>query len=122
PRLDRSRGEGAQISARNRREVRVGGGRRSALVFPKLGRELVRRDDVDAGMAPPQLVRNRPLVRRLTKREEQADGDCLRVAEVGKRVDGKRLELPLRTDATANAVAALERHERLRMLRAEAIE
>ena len=75
--------ERAQVAGRDRREVRVGRGRRGALVLPELGRDLVRRDDVDAGMPPPQLRRDGLLVRRVAEREEEADGDRLRVAESG---------------------------------------
>ena len=122
PRLGRRAGERAQVARRDRPEVGVGGGRRRALVLPELGRDLVRGDDVDAGMAPPQLRRDRLLVRRIAEREQQADGDRLRVAEVGKRVELERLELALRPEPAAHAVAALERHERLGMLGAEAVE
>ena len=73
-------------------------------------------------MAPPQLGRDGLLVRRVAEREEEADGDRLRLAELGERVEVERLELALRPEPAADAVAALERHERLRMLGAEAVE
>ena len=62
PGLGRSRRQRAQVAGRHGREVRVGGGRRRALVLPELGRDLVRRDHVDTGMAAAQLRRDRPLV------------------------------------------------------------
>ena len=77
------RGERAQVARRDRREVRVGGRRRGALVLAELGRDLVRGDDVHAGMPPAQLGRHGRLVGRVAEREEQADGDGLGVAESG---------------------------------------
>jgi len=62
PGLRGGRSERAQVARRAGREVGVGGRRRGALVLPELGRELVRRDDVDAGMAAPQLGRDRLLM------------------------------------------------------------
>ena len=43
-------------------EVRVGDCRRGALVLTELGRDLVRGDDVHAGMTSSQLFRYRALV------------------------------------------------------------
>ena len=60
PRLGRRARERAQVARRDRREIGVGGGRRGALVLAELGRDLVRRDDVHAGMAPPQLAPRPP--------------------------------------------------------------
>src|SRR2546423_13808585 len=82
----------------------------------------MRRDDVDAGVSPPQFVRDGLLVGRIAEREEQADGDCLRGGEVGQRVEVERLELSLAADPTTNAGTAIQRDERLRMLGAEAVE
>src|SRR5581483_12192336 len=114
------RSERAEIAGRDRREIRVGGRRRGALVLAELGSDLVRRDDVHAGMTPPQLVRDRALVRRIPKREQEAHGDGVDLAHV--RDLPERLELAAGAETSAHAVAALERDERLRMLRAQAIE
>ena len=65
-------------------------------------------------MPPSQLLCDRPLVRRIAEGEEQAHGDRLRVADVGQRREIERLELAVGPEAPANAVAALERDERLR--------
>src|SRR5579884_4556653 len=73
-------------------------------------------------MAAAQLRRDGLLVRRVAEREEQADGNRLHVAEVGQRVEVERLELSLGTDPAADAVAALERHEGVGVLRAEPVE
>src|SRR5881394_2357030 len=71
-------------------------------------------------MSAAELVRDRPLVRRIAEREQQADGDGVDVADV--RYVPERLELSVRPDAAADAVAALERHERRGMPRTQAIE
>ena len=73
----------------------------------------------DGGAAAPR----RPLARATRPgTKEQADGDRLRVADVGQRRQVERLELSVRPNATAYAIRALERNERRRMLVAEAVE
>ena len=76
-------GERAQVAAEQRAEVGVGRGGRGALVLPELRRRLVRGDDVRVRVPAPQLRDDRLLVRRVAEGEEQADGDRLRVPEVG---------------------------------------
>src|SRR5439155_23499138 len=63
-----------------------------------------------------------PLVRSLAERKQDAHGDSLDVAHVGKRAEVERLELALRPKPAAHAVTALERYERLRVLGTEAVE
>ena len=74
-----------------------------------------------AGIAAPKLVRDRALVPRVPEREEEADGDRLRV-ELRQRLEVERLELAVPPDATSNADAALQRDERLGMLCAGPVE
>jgi hypothetical protein len=121
-RLPRARGERPQVPAGHGREVRVRRGRRRALVLPELRRDLVRRDDVEARVPPPQLGRDRVLVAGVAEREEQADRHRLGVADVRKRGEVERLQLAVGAEAAADAVAALERDERLRMRLAQAIQ
>ena len=74
------------------------------------------------GWRRAQLARDGLLVRRVAKREEEADRDRLGLVELGERVEVERLELALRPEPAPDAVAPLERDERLRMLGAEAVE
>src|SRR5581483_9336317 len=87
-----------------------------------LGRHLVRGDDVDARMPPAQLRRHGALVRGVAEREEQADRDRLRVADVRNRAEIERLQLAVRAETPTHAEAALERDERLRVRLAESIQ
>ena len=121
------RGRGAlerlEVAGDRRPEVGVDRRRRGSLVLAQLGRELVRGDDPRARQAAPQLLRHRALVRRVAEREQQADGDRLDVlGELRQRVELQRLEHAVGADPLAHAVAALERHERLRMRGAEPVE
>ena len=111
------RSEGAEVSAQDRAEVRVDHRRRRPLVLAELGSDLVGGDDVGAGMAAAKLGCDRLLVAVVPESEEETDGDRLRV-ELGKRCEIERLQLSVPPDATAHADRALERNERLRMLRA----
>src|SRR2546423_346935 len=71
----------------------------------------------------PQLVRPRPFMRGVAEGEEQAHGDSLDVAtELRERAERERLEHAVGADPLADAVTALERHERLRMRRTEPVE
>ena len=103
-RLARTVGERPQVSRRNRREIRVRGGRRGALVLAELRRDLVRRDDVHTGMPLAQLGRDRSLVRRVAKREQQTDRDRLDVADIGQRGEVERLQLAVRPEPPTHAV------------------
>jgi len=94
----RGAGKRTQVARRHRREIRVGGGCRRALVFAKLGRDLVRCDDVHARMPRAQLVGNRRLVPRVTKRKQQAHRDGFCVAHVGQGRQIERRELALGAD------------------------
>ena len=113
--------EAPQVAGEHRAEVRVDRGRRGALVLAELRCYLVRGDDVRARHPAPQLGRDRPLVVGPVEREEQAHGYGLRL-DLGQRLEVERLEHAVRADALAHAEAALERHERLGMARAEAVE
>ena len=75
-----------------------------------------------AGMPQAQLVRDGGLVSRVAEREEQADGDSLCVADVRQGREIERLELAVGAEAPLHAVAALERHERLGLRRAQPIQ
>ena len=63
----------------------------------------------------------RALVLRVPEGEEEADGDRVGV-ERGKRVEVERRELAVLAHAPVHAEAALERHERRRMLGARPVE
>ena len=81
----------------------------------------MRRDDTGVWETASQLRHDCTLVRRVAVCVQQTHGNRVRV-EVRKRAEVERLELALRADATANAVAALERDERLRPVRARTVE
>ena len=68
-----------------------------------------------------ELSRNRPLVRPVPEREEQAHSDRLGV-DLGQRGEVELFEHPVRSDPLAHAEAALDRDERLRMVLAQPIE
>ena len=89
--------ERLEIAREDRPEIGVDRRRRGALVLAELGRDLVRGDDPRAGQAAPQLVRDRLLVARVAEREEQADGDRLRV-DCGQRVEVERPQHAVRPD------------------------
>ncbi len=113
--------ESAKVPRADRPEVRVRGRRRRPLVLAELRRYLVRRDDVRVGQAAPQLGRDGELVAWITEREERADGNGLGI-ELGQRVERERLAHAVRADALTDAVAPLERDQRLRMLGAQPVE
>ena len=81
--------ERAQVARRDGPEVRVGRGRRRALVLAELRRDLVRGDDVRVRQPPSQLVGDGALVVGVAVRVQQADGDRLGV-ELGQRVELER--------------------------------
>ena len=113
--------QGAEVARDEWAEVRVGGGRRRALVLAKLGRDLVRRDDVCRRQAAAQLGGDGLLVARIPKREEQGDRHGLHV-DLRQGAEIELLEHTFRADALAHAVAALQRDERIRMALAEPVE
>ena len=73
--------ERSQVPRRDGPKVGVEDGRRGTLVLAKLRRTLVRRDDVRIREAAAQLIRDEALVRRISKREQEAHRDrfCLDV-------------------------------------------
>src|SRR5205823_11486741 len=73
-------------------------------------------------MALPQLRRDGRLVRRVAEREEEADSDRVRITYGRQGAEVQRLQLALGAEPPADAVTALERHERLGMLGAEPVE
>ena len=81
----------------------------------------MRGDDVRVGVPSAELGRDLALVAVVAEGEEEADGDRLGV-ELGQRREVERLQLALRPDPAADADAALERHERLGVLRARPVE
>jgi hypothetical protein len=81
----------------------------------------VRGYDVGVRVARAQLVGHGSFVASVAERMEQADGDRLRV-DLGERGEIQRLELAFGPEAAADAVAALERHERRRMVEAGSVE
>ncbi len=113
--------EGVEVSGEDRAEVRVDRGGRRPLVLAELGRDLMGGDDVGVGMPATKLGRDRLLVPPVPKREEETDGDRLRV-QLRQRCEIERLQLAVPPDATAYADRAFERDERLRMLRAGPVE
>ena len=121
-RAGRRAAERLQVPRDHRPEIGVDRGRRGPLVLAQLGRELVRGDDARARQAPPQLLRDGPLVRGVAEREKQADRDRLDAVEVRQRVELERLEHAVGADPLADAVTALERDERLGVRRAEPVE
>ena len=121
-RARRRAAERLQVPSDHRPEVGVDRGRRRPLVLAQLGRDLVRGDDARPRQPPPQLLRDRPLVRGVAEREEQADRDRLDAVELRQRVELERLEHAVGPDPLADAVTALERDERLRVRRAEPVE
>ena len=80
-----ARREAPQVPRGHRPEVRVGRGRRRALVLAELRRDLVRGDDVRIRQPPPQLLGDRALVLRMPVRVQQADGHGLRVERARAR-------------------------------------
>jgi hypothetical protein len=110
-----------EIPRQHRNEIGVDRRRGGALVLPKLRRDLVGHDDVGTWQPPSQLVRDRELVGRVAEREEQADGDRLRV-DLWQRPQIQGLDNTVRPDPLSHAVAALERHERRRMVSTESIQ
>jgi hypothetical protein len=121
PRLTARPRERPEVPRGDRPEVRISGRSRCALVLPKLGGDLVRRDDECVRQPAPNLVGNQALVRRVAKREEQADGHRLGV-ELRQRVELQLAQHTVRADPLRDAHAALERHERRRMVGAQAIQ
>ncbi len=121
-RAGRRAAERLQVPSDHRPEIGVDRGRRRPLVLAQLGRELVRGDHARPGQPPPQLLGDRPLVRGVAEREEQADRDRLDAVEVRQRVELERLEHAVGADPLADAVTALERDERLGVRRAEPVE
>ncbi len=113
--------EGPKVASRAWPEVGVRRSRRGALVLAELGRHLVRGHHVCARQPAPNLGCDRPLVRRVPEREEQADRDRLRV-ELGQRRQVERLDDAVGADPLPHADAALERHERRRVLLAGAVQ
>ena len=113
--------ERLQVAGERRAEIGVDRGRRGALVLAELGRDLVRGDDARSGQPPPQLVGHGRFVPRVAEREEQAHGDRLRI-DLRQRLEIERPQNALRPDPLVDAEAALERHERLRMVVAEPVE
>ena len=111
----------AEVARDDRPEVGVDRGRRRPLVLAELGRDLVRGDDARVRQPPPQLVGDRPLVRRVAEREEEADRDRLRVQRPAAS-EVERLDDAVRPDPLAHPDAALERHERRRVRRAEPVQ
>ena len=98
-RLRRRRRERAQVARRHRPEVRVGGGRRRALVLAELRRDLVRRDDVRVGSGAAAL-RGDARSCSGTIRVQQADGDRLGV-ELGQRARSSGSSTPSGPSARA---------------------
>ena len=76
---------------------------------------------MDSRQPAPQLLGNSLLVRRVAEREQQADGNGLRV-HVRKRRQIERHEHALRPDSLPDAVTAIERDERRGQLVAEPVE
>ena len=123
PRVRRRARERVEIRRRHRREVRIDRRRRGALVLAELRRDLVRRDDVHAGIPPPQLLRHRDLVRRVAEGEEQAHRDRLDVRpELGQRFEIERLELAVGAEPPRDAVTIRQRDDRLGMRRAQPVQ
>ena len=115
PASARRRASARRYARRDGREVRVDRGRRGALVLAELRRDLVRRDDVHAGIPPPQLLRHRELVRRIAEGEEQAHRHRLGVADLRQRLELERLELAVRPEPPHDAVTVAELDDRLGM-------
>jgi hypothetical protein len=76
---------------------------------------------VGSRQAAPHLLRDEALVRGVAKREEEADRHGLRI-ERRQRPQVERLDDALRPDALVDADTALQRHQRLGMLLAQAVE
>ena len=113
--------ERAEVVREDGAEVRVHSGRRRALVLAELRRDLVRRDDVRGRIATPQLLGDTTLGLGVAEREEERDGDRLRV-DLRERVEVERDELAVRAGSSAHADAALERNEWRRVVDARAVE
>ena len=122
PRLACGRGQRREVTRSDRREIRVGGDRRRALVLAELGCELVRRDDAHVRIPPAQLVCDGDLVTGIAKRKEKADRNCVDIPDVGQGFEIECLQLAVGPEPSADAVAALERHERVGVLRAQAVQ
>ena len=76
----------------------------------------MRCDDSRARQPPAQLGGDGALVARVAEREEEADGDRLGV-DLAQRLEIERPEHSFRTDPLGDAEAALQRHQRLGMVR-----
>src|SRR6266568_4208079 len=114
-------GNGTQVAGGDGTEVRVRSRRRGALVLTEFRYELVGRDDVDVRQAASQLVRDRALVCRMTVRVQETNGDRFGV-DLRKRFELELAQLAARIRALAQAEAALEWHERLRLRLAQPVE
>ena len=121
PRLATARRQRAEVRREHGAEVRVDRRRGGPLVLPELGSDLVGGDDVGRRQAPPHLLRDESLVRRVAKGEQEADRHSLGV-ERGQRAEVERLDDSLRADALVDADAAVERDERRGMLLAQPVE
>jgi hypothetical protein len=118
----------AQVRGEQGGEGGVDLGRRRALELAERADHLVAERDVHARQRPAQRLAERLLVGGEAVGVQQADGDGLDVqaGDLGGRrprgVVGERLEHALGAGALAGADAALGRHERLGMGRAQAVQ
>ena len=114
-------GERIEVPRDDRAEVRICCRRRRTLVLPELRRDFVRGDDARVREPPPQLVRDGALVPVLPVGVKQADRDRISL-DLRQRRKVERLQLAVRPHPSVHPVAALERHERLRPVRARPVE
>ncbi len=113
--------EGAQVARDDRPEVCVGGGRRAPLVLAELRRHLVRGNHVGLGVATAELPSDGLLVRGILEREQQADGDRLRV-DPGQGREVERDDDAVPTDPLAYPHASLQRNQRLGVVEIEPVQ
>ena len=78
-------------------------------------------DDAGSGQSPSQLLGHGRFVLRVSERKETADGDCLRI-DLRYGLEIERTQDAVRPDALVDAEAAVEGHERLRMVVAQPVE
>ena len=128
-RVGRPPGQPAQVAAQQRRQVRVHGGRREALVLPDLGQHLARRAHVDAGQRLPQRRGHLRLVLRVGEREQQPHAPRPRPgrpAPPRPPARGRRVRTARRTPSgphrSAHLVDALVGHQGRRVVDVQAVE
>ena len=105
--------ERTEVAREHGAEVGVDDGRRGALVLTELGRDLVRRDHVCGGVAPPDL-RGDALSCSVSRNEKRRQTAIASASRSGSESRSSGASSPVRAHSSLDADAALERDERRR--------